>query len=398
MLPEIIENSEDFNSLINQAMNSQYIAIDTEFIWELTYYPIPAIIQIGFSSQECYIVDYTRIEDFSIFGEVLENSNIEKILHDATQDLSILVRITGSSPCNVFDTQKAAGFIGLSSSISLSNLLKHALGIHLSKTETRTNWLKRPLSKRQIEYALNDVRYLPRLRNTIIKKVNRNGHRNWLFEEQKMYDNPELYKDKDAYSRLYKIKGIKQLTSKELAILFELVDWREKEAQEINVPREHIISDKTLILLAKLKSKKVKKITNSKDFTEKKNRLYGKKIIKAINKALNMPTVQWPEKSYTFRDDDTLNARIDFIAACIKGKCIANEIDPALIASRMEISEFVKGFYENNFISSQLTHGWRKKFIGDIIKNVLSGKHSVCLNPTTGLPQINNNDTSKKIR
>jgi ribonuclease D len=307
-----------------------------------------------------------------------------------------LVRTTGSYPNNVFDTQRAAGFIGQSSSISLCNLLKNVLGIHLSKTETRTNWLKRPLSKRQIEYALNDVRYLPRLRNIIIEKVGKNGFINWLFEEQKVYDNPDLYKDKDTYSRLQKIKGIKQLTSKELAILFELVDWREKEAQEINVPREHIIRDKTLILLSKFKSKKVKKINNSKDFTEKMNRLYGEKIIKAINKALNLPPDQWPEKSFTFHDDNTLNARIDFIVACIKGKCIANEIDPALIASRMEISEFVKGFHEKYSNSSQLSYGWRKEFIGDIIKKVLSGKRSVCLNPSTGLPQISNNAKSKK--
>jgi len=391
MLPEIIENSEDLASLTNQAMNARYIAIDTEFIWERTYYPIPAIIQIGFSAQECYVIDYTKIKDFSIFGKVLENSNVEKILHDAIQDLSILVRITGSYPCNIFDTQRAAGFIGQSSSISLSNLLKYTIGIHLSKTETRTNWLKRPLSKRQIDYALNDVRYLPRLRNTILEKVNKNGHRSWLLEEQKEYDNPNRYKDKDAYSRLHRIKGTKQLTSKELAILFELIDWREKEAQEINIPREHIISDKTLILLAKLKSKR---ITNSKDFTERKNRLYGNKIIQAIHKALTTPPDQWPEKCHSSVDDTTINARIDFIVACIKGKCIANEIDPALIASRLEITEFVKGFHENSLNNSQLSHGWRKTFIGDVIKKVLVGKHSVCLNPSTGLPQINNNDTN----
>lgn len=387
MLPTIIETPKDFSDFILLCKTQECIAVDTEFLWERTYYPILGTVQIGFSHEECYIIDVVSIKNITSFGEVLSDPSIIKILHDAQQDLTILARHTKSSPKNIFDTQKASGFAGLRASISLVNLLHHTIGINLSKTETRTNWIRRPLSNKQKEYALNDVRYLHQLRKKLISLIQINGVLPWFDKEISCYNNPDLYKNRDAKSLLNKARGIKNFSARESSILYNLLQWREVEAQRKDRPREHIIPDKVLVIIVRYMSNKFKILNPSRGLTEKMIRQYGVAINLAISKGNEKPYIAMRNKS-RHPDDEALIARVDFVMAFIKGECLDNDIDPSLVGSRSDITDFIRDFDKNDPFNHKIMYSWRKDFIGEKLQKILSGKHAIWLNPKTGTPQI----------
>ena len=160
----MIDTTEKLHVLVERARKIDAVALDTEFVWERTYYPRLGLIQLALSREECFLIDPCALEDLSPLGELLADPTVVKIFHDASQDLAILRSATGAEPKSIFDTRLAAGFGGLSSTLSLAALVEILLDVKLKKTETRTNWLKRPLHPQQKDYALDDVRYLRKVR------------------------------------------------------------------------------------------------------------------------------------------------------------------------------------------------------------------------------------------
>ena len=228
----IIDTPDALETLVNRALNAPCVGIDTEFVWEQTYYPRLGIVQVGLAENDCHLIDAVKLSDLSPLGALIADRHTVKILHDAQQDLWILKRITDAIPCNIFDTRCAAGFAGLGSTLSLGNLLRLCLNIQLSKTETRTNWLRRPLSDKQLAYALDDVRYLPALREHILTDIHRRDRENWLAEELLQYDVAKLYDDRAPEEQYTRVKGTGRLSRRDMAIVRELTTWREKEAQQ----------------------------------------------------------------------------------------------------------------------------------------------------------------------
>ncbi len=388
MLPKIINTEENLHRLIDLALNKESVAVDTEFVWERTYYPKLGIVQIGFSNSECFLIDAVVLKDISPLGNLLSDPDVTKILHDAHQDLAILRKATGSFPKNIFDTQYAAGFIGDSISISLRQLVHLLIGVNLSKTETRTNWLRRPLSGRQVDYALNDVRYLPSVMQKTLSRVRNNGIESWLLEDLKDLDNPDLYRERDTFIQIRRIKGTKRFTPREMAVLFELVDWREREARSRDRPREHIVTERTLTSITRNKPKNIAALRPTKDFPDRKIHEYGEEMVNAVNRGLSIPPLRYHRHRRRIMDDNTLSARVDFATAYINGMCIKRRINPATIGSRAEITEFVRDCSSKLYETHKLLRGWRKTFIGDKLKKLLAGQHAIWLDPSTGLPQI----------
>lgn len=388
MLPKIVNTDENLRRLVGNALSKRSVALDTEFVWERTYYPKLGIVQIGLSDKECYLIDAVAIKDISPLGKLLSDSHVTKILHDANQDLAILRKATGSFPKNIFDTQYAAGFIRESISISLKQLVHQLVGVTLSKTETRTNWLKRPLSRRQIDYALNDVRYLPSVMRKIVFLVRNNGVEGWLLEDLKGLDNPDLYRERDTFIQINRIRGTKRFTPREMAVLFELVDWREREARAQDRPREHIVTDRTLISITRNKPRKISELRPTIEFLPRKIDEFGEEMVKAVNRGLSIPPLRYHRHRKRSIDDHTLNARFDFAMACINGMCTSRRINPGIIGTRAEIIEFVRDSSLKSYEIHKLLRGWRKTFIGDKLKNLLDGQSAIWLDPHTGLPQI----------
>ncbi|MEW6750042.1 MAG: HRDC domain-containing protein, partial [Candidatus Latescibacterota bacterium] len=249
----MIDTPEALRTLVAQIRRCPSVALDTEFVWESTYYPRLGLVQLGLDDGTCHLVDAVALPDLAPLAEIIAAADLPKILHDAPQDLTILRRATGASPRNVFDTRCAAGLAGLSSTSSLLQLASTVLGVELDKTASRTNWLQRPLSPAQARYAVEDVRCLPPLRDALLARIRRLGRESWLREELLALDDPRLYEERDPREQYQRIKGAGRATPRELAVLRELAAWREEEARRSDRPRGRILSDDVLLHLARRK-------------------------------------------------------------------------------------------------------------------------------------------------
>ena len=382
----LIDTPNALKTLVNRALNAPCVGIDTEFVWEQTYYPRLGIVQVGFSENDCHLIDAVTLSDLSPLGTLLSDPHTVKILHDAQQDLWILRRITDAIPCNIFDTRCAAGFAGMSSNLSLSNLLRMCLNIQLPKTETRTDWLRRPLSDKQLEYALNDVRYLPALREHLLTDIQRRDRENWLAEELRQYDIAKLYDDRAPEEQYTRIKGTGRLSRRDMAIVRELAAWREQKARQADRPRAWIMRDDAIVQIARRKPQSIQSLKRLRGISRSSINQYGNNLLNAVQRGLAIDEKNCPPISPPVRPDPFDDARLDLAMAFLRGQCLSEGIDITMVASRSEVKDFIT--LKKNAPDNPLHTGWRREFLGADLTALLTGKHAIGINPNTRLPNL----------
>lgn len=367
----LIQNSEDLEKLVEIAQKIDAVALDTEFIWERTYYPRLGLIQIALSDEQCYLIDPLSMENLQPLGRLLSDRSVIKILHDAPQDLAILQRATGATPQNIFDTRLAAGFSNLPATLSLCNLVKELLDIELSKEETRTDWLKRPLTEEQIRYAMDDVRYLRAIRVLLLTRIIGPKIKSWLQEELNLLNNPANYNGLNTSERYRKIRGASGLTRQELAILKNLSAWREGVAKKNDRPRNHILKDTVLVDIAKTKTITETDLKEKVAMSTRAFAKYGKILNTIVKTTLSQEESSHPELKKPVRlnkgDQESLKNLNNLVAL----KCELLGIAPSLIGNSSELKRLVKtlrGQQSIEFKQLRQTDGWRKSFLEDFFR------------------------------
>ena len=245
------------------------------------------------------------------------------------------------SPCNIFDTRCAAGFAGLGSTLSLGNLLRLCLNIQLPKTETRTNWLRRPLSDNQRAYALDDVRYLPALREHLLTNIHRRSRENWLAEELRKYDIAKLYDDRAPEEQYTRVKGTGRLSRRDMAIVRELATWREQKARQVDRPRNRVISDDAIVQIARRKPQLIQPLKRLRGIARSTINQHGNSLLNAVQCGLAIDEKNCPPISPPVRPNPFDDARLDLALAFLRGQCLSEEIDISMVASRSEVKAFI---------------------------------------------------------
>lgn len=365
----MVDTEREFTVLVERALNTDCVALDTEFVWERTYYPRLGLIQLAMSDEECYLIDPLAIKDLTPLGTLLSTPNVVKILHDAPQDLTILSRVTGTLPTNIFDTRLAAGFSGLSSTISLVDLVSVLLDIKLEKTQTRTNWLNRPLNSEQIDYALDDVRYLRALRILLLTRIVVPEIKSWLKEELEGLNQPRVYGGIDDRQRFLKIKGNGSLNGESLSILRELAAWREQEARHINRPRGHVVTDKALMAMAKENPHDLDELTRSGHLSHKKFNRYDRAILKSIETGRSINPDEYPLPKRPLRLNNREKTAYERLNSFVQLKCDMQDIDPQLIGTTSELKQLAININNpGSPLPEKLTGGWRKTFLEEFFR------------------------------
>ncbi|NLF22491.1 MAG: hypothetical protein GX590_04955 [Lentisphaerae bacterium] len=249
----LIESPAAVDAIVDRLRADGVAAVDTEFVWTRTYFPRLGVVQLGAADGTAWVVAAEAAG--ASLGELLADPATVKILHDARQDLALLSRVTGAGPRNVFDTQLAAGFAGLSSVISLKQLLHELLGIDLPKTETRTDWCKRPLSSAQLDYAANDVKHGAAMRQALLERIAAQGTSDWLAEDMRVYDDDALYAWPEPAEAWRRIKGTDRLPPAGVELLMRLAARRERLAIDWDLPRGWVVDDATLLEIAQARRK-----------------------------------------------------------------------------------------------------------------------------------------------
>lgn len=246
-----VDDTAAFNSLCDQWRNTEYLAIDTEFVRTSTFYPIIGLLQIA-DETSCYLVDPLKIDDWSAFSDLLVNSQCCFVIHSCSEDLNLLQIFLGCLPAKLFDTQLAAAFLGMGLSVSYQALVSELLGIGVAKDETRSDWTKRPLTEAQILYAATDVRYLLQVQGILKNRLIEKGMLQWFEAECERQKTSAAGSEVEKHWESFYIglSNAWKLDDPGLILLQRLCYWREQEARTKNKPRNWIVKDNELLKLA----------------------------------------------------------------------------------------------------------------------------------------------------
>ena len=353
-------SSDKLNKFCGEiTQNSNYVAIDTEFIRINTYYPELCLLQLAYkknNDKNIIVLDVFKKEiNYEPFIDILKNKKITKVLHAGRQDCEIFLNLFSFLPQNIFDTQVAAMVCGIGDQESYENLAMNFLNVKIDKTYQFMDWSKRPLSKSQINYAANDVFYLCDIyekQKELLKKLNRND---WIIEENQKLTKKNTY-DHNLASIYKKIRFNK--TSKNKNLIFELLDIREKIAKKFNLPRNQVIKDINLINLIKKLPKKFEDFESIPLFSKNELKdIYAKKIYIIIESFLKKDKI---ENSVIKETNEKLLEILDLLKIMLKFKCNKYKIPTRLIASNQDLEDLVLN--ENYNIPA--LKGWRFDVFG----------------------------------
>jgi len=368
--PIIIEAADELHALIEEIRHEPCVALDTELVWERTFYPHLGLVQVGRLDGDCYLLDAVKLPDMAPLGRILTDPNITKILHDAVQDLQILFRATGAAPVRIFDTQVAAGFAGMSHLLSLQKLIAELLGIMLPKDQTRTNWLRRPLRPRQIEYAADDVRYLPEIHDLLRRKAAELKTEEWMDEELALLDDPSLYEERDPHEQYHRIRAASSLRPRQLAILRELTAWRERHARSINRPRGRVVEDRELVAVACGKADRVEDLHCIPNVDPKTAKRHGSELLAAVQRGRDIPEGELPSRPKPRNTRRVSRDRVETAVGHIRARCEERGIDPAMVATKGEIALMLLDGRDAEVSEHRPLHGWRAELLSNSLASI----------------------------
>lgn len=271
-----IDNNDDLVQICGQFQSCSWLAVDTEFERSRTYYPQLCLLQIAGEGTTA-VIDCLAVTDLEPIFAVLYDSAIVKVFHAARQDLEIFFHIKGELPVPLFDTQLAAQLLGYENQIGYANLVQKLLDVELAKSQTRTNWKRRPLSSKQLEYAADDVIYLAQVYHLLRKRLN-DEQLALLDGECRTLTRAELYLPAPE-SMWLKIRNARRLDSDIQAVLQQLAAWRERTARKENRPRNWILQDYTLVEIAQAQPASQRALARISGLHEQVLKRHGKTLV-----------------------------------------------------------------------------------------------------------------------
>ena len=364
---QYIDTPDALRLFSEQISGADWIALDTEFLREKTYYPKLCLLQIA-TDEVVACIDPIALDDLSPLLDVIFDARITKVMHAARQDLEILFNIRGSVPVPVFDTQIAALLLGYPDQIGYGNLVKETLGVSLEKKHTRADWSLRPLSKDQIQYAADDVVYLVAVYQQLLEKLNGLQRLEWLNGDFERLTSTELYLN-DPDKAWLKVKGGKRLKGTSLSVLQAFAAWREKTAQKKNIPKGWLMRDDVLIDLARLQPDSVSALGKIRGIGEGLVKRNGDYLLGLIEDAKEKQPQPLADREFRKRLSPSQDALVDVMMAVVRISAENNSLNPAVLATRKHLEKLLTGETD-----SSLMQGWRKKLIGDQLQALLDGE------------------------
>jgi ribonuclease D len=288
-----VDRDSQLRELCDHWLTLPWLALDTEFMRTDTFYPKPALVQIH-DGEANYLIDPLALQDVSPLAELMRAPQVQKVLHACSEDLEVFQRLLGCLPENLLDTQVAAAFCGYAFSMGYANLVAAVLGVQLPKDETRSNWLQRPLTAAQQQYAALDVEYLYQLTQVLKRQLAELGREDWAVEESGQLKVAFLESQKIANAS-QRFKGAWRLNRRQLAALMELAAWRDRTAQEQDRVRGHIVRDNSLYAIAEMLPSHISQLRKVPEMSEKAIRRYGDHIIDRIELIQSLPEADLPQ-------------------------------------------------------------------------------------------------------
>jgi len=360
----LIETEKELGELVAILLGEPRYAVDTEFHRERTYYPDLALVQIAWTGG-LTLIDPTKV-DIAPLAAVLDSDSVA-VMHASNQDLEVLERACGTIPSRLFDTQVAAGFVGMRSP-SLAALHDQLLGIRLEKGDRLTDWLHRPLEDRQLKYAAGDVEHLLEIDAELRKRLEAAGRLGWAEDEC------DLLRQRGTSARepaqaWRRIKEARSLRGKAQNIVRHLAAWREETARQQNRPPRYVMSDLALVVMAQRPPKHTEDFKRIRGLDDRQLKMPDRQaILDVIERSRNS---QPPPPDPTPSRDDIRDLRpaVALIAAWLAQFARDNDFDPVMVGSRSDIEDLLRGAAD-----ARLGEGWRDRLVGEPIRRLVNGQ------------------------
>ncbi len=370
---ESITTQYDLLAYCDRLAGAKTIAFDTEFVSEDSYRPDLCLIQVA-ADGALAMIDTKTVDDVRPFWEVLAADGHETIAHAGREEFHFCRRAVGQRPRRLYDIQIAAGLVGLEYPASLQNLLGKVLGKSLPKGETRTDWRRRPLSRRQIEYALHDAAHLEPLRDALVEQLESLGRRTWLDDEMEAWQ--AKLEHAETQLRWRRVGGMSGLSDRQLAIVREVWRWREAEAERRNRHAKRVLRDDLVVELARRKTADPKRISAVRGFQRRDLQSHVRDLAACVERALALPKEQCPQP---IRRDSLPQLAVigQFLATAVANRCRSLKVAPALTASVQDVRDLVAhrlGLRSSADGPPALSQGWRAEVVGQLVDDLLAGR------------------------
>lgn len=347
------------DELLNRLSSEKIIAVDTEFHRETTYYPVLALVQIA-TRDITACIDPLAFNAIKQLRQCMLNQKITKIFHSCSQDIEVLYYYLGKRLPAIYDTQIANALLSEDHQLGYAALVDKELDVQLDKSQTRTDWLRRPLTDKQIQYAGDDVHYLYQLHEILDKRLLEQGRKAWFDEDSnRIHDTTSFEVD---YRHLWRrVKGANKLRRDTLAIVQTIAEWRENMAKQKNKTRRKILKDEAVIKLALSPPASEQQIPFS-PFSEAEKSC----LLEQINHAQLLPEDQWPDNRFTLLDGQQ-KSLLKELQKIINDTAAELEIASAMLTSRKELEKIILQHSRNTSLDSShfnILRGWRLRIAG----------------------------------
>ncbi|MTJ83936.1 MAG: ribonuclease D [Telmatospirillum sp.] len=363
----LIADTAALAAFCERLKSAPYITVDTEFVREKTYWPQLCLVQLA-GPDEAHAVDpLAPGMDLSPLFALMADPAVLKVFHAARQDVEIFHHLSGAIPAPLFDTQVAAMVCGFGDAVSYETLATQLARARIDKSLRFTDWAQRPLTEKQLHYALSDVTHLRPAYEKLQKRLDRDGRSDWLVEEMAILTDPRTYRTEpeEAWLRLKP----RSSSPKFLVVLRELAAWREREAQERDLPRQRVIRDEALLEIAAHAPSRPEDLARTRGLSKglAEGRI-GTAILEAVARALAVPEQDWPRPLERVDLPRGLGPVVDLLKVLLKLKCDQHDVAQKLVASSSDLEAIAA----DDQADVMALKGWRRTLFGE---DALALKH-----------------------
>ena len=361
-MPErVITDTPTLAAFCDRLADAEFITVDTEFMRESTFWPVLCLAQVGGPDEARAIDALADGIDLAPLFDLLANPKILKVFHAARQDMEIFSLLMDRLPAPLFDTQVAAMVCGFGDSVGYETLVAKLAKASVNKSSRFTDWSLRPLSQRQIDYALGDVTHLRIAYEKLARKLLANGHESWLSEEMAVLTNPGTYALDPALA--FRRLKVRNASPRTLALLRELAAWRELEARRLDVPRNRVLRDEALLEIAHHAPATTDALKRTRGLGRRMAEgAAGQTILEAVERGQAVPEADCPRPRSKAALPCGLGPVIDLLKVLLKMKCEENQVAQKLVASSADVERIAA---DGDAADVRALHGWRRQVFGE---------------------------------
>jgi ribonuclease D len=372
----LITTQDELVTFCNQVADSPYITVDTEFLRDKTYFPKLCLLQIASLDHDAVIDPLAPDIKLDPVFKLMQKAKLTKVFHAARQDIEIFYLLSKKIPTPIFDTQVAAAVCGYGESVGYETLVNQVVGAEIDKSSRFTDWSARPLSEKQLAYALSDVTHLRVIYEDLKAKVEKADRGSWIAEEHAYLSDPSIYQiaPEEAWKRL----KFGNMRPKNLAVLRELAKWRELEARKQDVPRGRIMKDEALIELASLMPRKEGDLTRMRSSEKHMSKSKMQIVFKCVQTALDMQPGDYPQVKSRRKPSENITSAVAMLQLLLKVQADVHGIASSMVAGKDDMEQIALGKTETPALA-----GWRYDVFGQKAQALLQGKLKLSLNPKT---------------